>query len=102
MAEQKTKEVGIRKIHGATTWTILIQLYKDFVTLFFLAFLLAVPIAWWRLSLWLEGEFVYYAEITWQTFIYAGFFCILIGTGTISYFIIRAARGNPVDAIKYE
>jgi len=102
IAEQKTKEVGIRKIHGASVRNILYYLYKDFVGLFVIAFVVAVPFAWWRLNIWLESEFVYYQEIQWITFVYAGVLSIVIGIATISYFIIRTARGNPVDAIKYE
>jgi len=102
VAEQKTREVGIRKIHGASVGNILYYLYKDFVGLFVLAFIMAVPFAWWRLNIWLESEFVYYQEIQWMTFVYAGVLSIVIGIATISYFIIRTARGNPVDAIKYE
>jgi putative ABC transport system permease protein len=102
VAERKKREVGIRKVHGATVGNILFHLYMDFISLFSLAFLLAVPVAWWRLTLWLESEFVYHEDLTWDTFVYAGLFCMLIGTLTISYFIIRSARGNPVDAIKSE
>ena len=79
----------------------LISLYTT-IGLFVLAFILAVPFAWWRLNIWLESEFVYYQEIQWMTFVYAGVLSIVIGIATISYFIIRTARGNPVDAIKYE
>ncbi len=102
VAELKTREVGIRKIHGATVASILYHLYRDFISLFILAFLLAVPVAWWRLSVWLESEFVYFKDLSWTTFIYAGLFSVVLGTLTISFFIIRTARGNPVDAIKYE
>ncbi len=102
IAEQKNKEIGIRKIHGASIGNILLILYKDFATLIFIAFVLAVPIAWWRLQIWLETGFVYYRPLDWSVFLIAGILAFIIGLGTISYYIIRAASGNPIDAIKYE
>jgi len=102
IAEQKNKEIGIRKIHGASIANILIILYKDFATLIFIAFILAVPLAWWRLQIWLESGFVYYRPLDWSAFAIAGILAFVIGLGTISYYIIRAASGNPIDAIKCE
>ena len=102
IAEQKNKEIGIRKIHGASIVNILFILYKDFATLIFIAFVLAVPLAWWRLQIWLETGFVYYRPLDWSAFIIAGVLAFVIGLGTISYYIIRAASGNPIDAIKCE
>jgi len=102
IAEQKNKEIGIRKIHGASIGNILLILYKDFAALIFIAFILAVPVAWWRLDIWLETGFVYYRPLDWSVFIIAGLLAFIIGLGTISYYIIRAASGNPIDAIKYE
>lgn len=102
VAEQKTKEIGIRKIHGATVSNVLTYLYRDFISLFIIAFIAAVPIAWWRLNKWLESEFIYFQDIQWLTFFYAGLVSFAVGLAAISYFIIRAARSNPVDAIKYE
>ena len=102
IAEQKTKEVGIRKVHGATLGNILALLYKDFVFLFLMAFLVAAPLAWWRLSIWLETEFSYQVEVRWTVFLYAGLLAIIIGIATISFFIVRTALGNPVEAIKHE
>ncbi|MBN2174575.1 MAG: ABC transporter permease [Bacteroidales bacterium] len=102
IAEQKTKEMGIRKIHGATLWDILLILYREFARLILIAFIIAVPVAWWRLNLWLESGFQYYKPLDWMVFIYAGTIAFLIGMLTISYFIIKAASRNPVEAIKYE
>ncbi len=102
IAEQKTKEVGLRKVHGATIANILLLLYKDFARLILIAFIMAVPIAWWRLSIWLESNFVYFQEPQWFTFILAGAIAFIIGLGTISYYIIKVASRNPVEAIKYE
>jgi putative ABC transport system permease protein len=102
IAEQKTKEVGLRKVHGATITNILMLLYKDFARLILIAFIMAVPIAWWRLNIWLENSFVYFQEPQWFTFILAGSIAFIIGLGTISFYIIRVASRNPVEAIKYE
>ena len=102
IAEQKNKEIGIRKIHGASIRNILLILYKDFATLILIAFVLAIPLAWWRLNIWLETGFVYYRPLDWTVFFIAGILAFIIGLGTISYYIIRAASGNPIDAIKHE
>lgn len=102
IAEQKNKEIGIRKIHGASIGNILFLLYKDFAVLILIAFVLAVPLAWWRLQIWLETGFVYYRPLDWSAFIIAGVLAFIIGLATISFYIIRAASGNPIDAIKCE
>lgn len=102
IAEQRTKEIGIRKVLGASVNDIMKLLSKEFVILIIIGFVLAVPIAWWRLDIWLKDSFVYFTDISWLTFIYAGLLAFGIGILTISYHIMRAATGNPVDAIKYE
>jgi putative ABC transport system permease protein len=102
IAEQKTKEVGLRKVHGATVANILLLLYKDFARLILIAFVVAAPIAWWRLSIWLETTFIYFREPQWFAFVLAGALAFIIGLGSISFHIIRVASRNPVEAIKYE
>lgn len=102
VAEQKTKEIGIRKVVGASIPNILRLLYQEFIVLILLAFILAVPVAWWRLDIWLASGFVYHAPLNWAHFAVAGLLSLFIGLATISYFILKAASGNPVDAIKYE
>jgi len=102
IAEQRTKEIGIRKVVGASVGNIMSMLSKEFVVLILVGFVLAVPVAWWRLDIWLKDSFVYYTDISWVTFLYAGLLAFAIGIVTISYHILRAATGNPVDAIKYE
>lgn len=102
IAGQKTKEVGIRKIHGAAVSNIIFLLSRDFARLILIAFVLAVPLAWWRLNIWLESTFVYFREPQWHVFLLSGVIAFLIGMATISFFIIRAASKNPVEAIKYE
>lgn len=102
IAEQKSKEIGLRKIHGASLGSILQLLYKEYIYLFLIAYILAIPVAWWRLQVWLEATFVYYQPLQWTHFLLAGIITISIGLITISYYIIRVATGNPVDAIKWE
>jgi len=102
IAEQKNKEIGIRKVVGASVTDILLHLYSDFLVLIMVAFVLAVPIAWWRIDVWLKDSFVYYQSIQWYTFLLAGALALIIGIVTISFHIVRAANTNPVDAIKYE
>lgn len=102
IAEQKTKEIGIRKVLGASIPNILTLLYREFLILIIIAFVIAVPIAWWRLTEWLDQSFIYHIDVSWLSFVWAGLLSVLIGILTISYHSIRAAIGNPVDAIKYE
>jgi len=102
IAEQRTKEIGIRKVVGASVANILKLLYREFAILIVIAFIIAVPVSWWRLNIWLETSFVYHQSLQWTYFLIAGLVAFVIGIGTISYFILKAATGNPVEAIKYE
>ncbi|MCF8369723.1 MAG: ABC transporter permease [Bacteroidales bacterium] len=102
IAEQRTKEIGIRKVVGASIGNILQLLYREFIILITIAFILAIPVAWWRLDIWLESSFVYYQSVQWTSFVIAGLLSFVIGMGTISFYIFRAATSNPVDSIKYE
>ncbi len=101
-AEQKTKEIGLRKIMGASIPNILGLLYKDFVILILIALVLAAPLAWWQLNNWLETTFIYYRPVQILTLLLAGLAALLIGLGTVSFYIVRAASKNPVETIKYE
>jgi putative ABC transport system permease protein len=102
VAEQRTKEIGIRKVLGASVSSILQLLYREFALLIAIAFVIAVPISWWRLDIWLNASFVYHQPLEWSYFLIAGLTSFIIGLGTISFYILRAATGNPVNAIKYE
>lgn len=102
VTEQRTKEIGIRKILGATVPNILQLLYKEFILLILIAFVIAVPVAWWRLDIWLSDSFIYHTQLKWAYFLLAGVISFLVGMATISFYIIRVAGSNPVDAIKYE
>jgi putative ABC transport system permease protein len=102
IAEQRFKEIGIRKIHGATVGNIMQLLVREFVILILIAFVISAPIAWWRLDIWINHTFIYHDTMSWVFFLLAGILALGIGTLTISIYILRAATSNPVNAIKYE
>lgn len=101
-AEQRTREIGIRKVNGASMYDILVLLNKEFFWLVIIAFVLAIPIAYWRLSIWMETSFVYAVGIKWTSVALAGLYALIIGLLTISFHVTKAASSNPADAIKYE
>jgi putative ABC transport system permease protein len=101
IAETRKKEIGIRKVLGASIWGISGMLSKDFVKLVMLAILLASPVAWWAMNKWLE-DFSYRIAISWWVFAAAGAASVAIAVLTISGQAIRAARANPVDSLRDE
>jgi putative ABC transport system permease protein len=101
MAEQRNKEIGIRKVLGASVSSITTMLSKDFVKLVLIAFLIASPIAWWTMNKWLQ-DFAYKIPITWWMFAIAGIIVVLIALVTISFQSIRAALMNPVKSLRSE
>jgi putative ABC transport system permease protein len=102
IAEQRTKEIGVRKILGASVGNILGLLYREFVYLILIAFVIAIPVAWWRLDIWLNDSFIYHTQLKWSYFLVSGLAAFIVGFATVSVYIVRAASGNPVDAVKYE
>ncbi len=100
-AEQRTKEIGIRKVVGASVKEIVMMLSSDFTKLVLIAFFIAIPLSYFAMSLWLQ-DFAYRIDINLWTFIVAGLFTIVISWLTISFQIIRAAKTNPVDNLNYE
>ena len=101
MAEQRTKEIGIRKVLGATTSQIVFLLSKDFTKWVIVANLVAWPVAYFAIHQWLLG-FAYRIPLPWWVFGTSAFLALAIALLTVSYQSIRAAVSNPVDALKYE
>lgn len=99
--QQRTKEIGIRKVNGAHVEDILMLLNKDFIKWVVIAFVIATPIAFFSMKKWLES-FAYKTEISWWIFIVGGGMALLIALFTVSWQSWMAARRNPVEALRYE
>jgi putative ABC transport system permease protein len=99
--EQRTKEIGIRKVLGASVQNVLLLVSKDFLLLVGIAFLISVPVTWWAMHNWLQ-DFAYRVNIQWWVFLLAGSIAILISALTISFQAIKAAVANPVKSLRTE
>ncbi|MDB5013129.1 MAG: FtsX-like permease family protein [Daejeonella sp.] len=100
-AEQRIKEIGIRKVLGASVSSIVSMLSKDFLKLVLIAALVAFPISWWAMHKWLQ-DFAYHIDISWWFFAIAGGLATLIALITISFQSIKAALANPVKNLRTE
>jgi putative ABC transport system permease protein len=100
-AEQRNKEIGIRKVLGASVTGIVELLSKDFLKLVLIAFLIAIPIAWWAMNKWLQ-VFAFRIQISWWMFAIAGFITVLIALLTVSSQAVKAALSNPVKSLRNE
>ncbi|WP_296380903.1 ABC transporter permease [Winogradskyella sp.] len=100
-AEQRSKEIGVRKVLGASVSGIVKLLSKDFLKLVGISILIAIPIAWYAMGNWLQ-DYAYRIEINWWIFVIAGVVAILIALVTVSFQAIKAAMANPVDSLKTE
>jgi len=101
MANQKLKEVGIRKVMGASVASIVVLFSKDFIRLIVIAFVIAAPLAWYFMNQWLQG-FAYHIDIHWSVFLISILSTLCIALLTVSYRSIRAAVSNPSETLRTE
>ena len=99
--ERKRKEIGVRKVLGASVGSITTLLSKEFVVLVCIAIMIASPIAWWVMNKWLE-DFAYRININWSVFVFAGIIALFIALVTVSFQAVKAAVANPVKSLRTE
>jgi len=100
-ASQKVKEIGVRKVLGATVNSLAMMLSRDFLKLVLFAFVIAVPIAWYIMNNWLT-DFAYRTNISWWMFGVAGLLVLIIAIVTVSFQVIKAAIANPIKSLRTE
>ena len=100
-SERRSKEIGIRKVHGASVNDLIILLNKDFIKWVLAAFIVACPLGWYTINKWLQ-EFAYRTEISWWMFALAGGIALFIALITVSFQTINTATANPIESLKYE
>lgn len=101
MAERRTKEIGVRKVLGASTTNLTLLLSNEFTKLVAVANLVAWPLAYYAMDLWLQ-QYAYRIQLGLGVFVISGILALAIALGTISYQAIKAARANPIDSLRYE
>jgi len=100
-AERRVKEIGVRKVMGASVQNIVALLSRHFIKLVFIANLIAWPLAWWVLHRWLQ-DYAYRVAISWWVFVLAGVVALLIALMTVSILAVKAAVSNPVKSLRSE
>ena len=101
MTIQRTKEIGVRKVLGASIKSLLILLSKELLKWVIIANIIAWPVAYYFMNRWLQG-FAYRINLTWWIFLLAGSIALLIAIATISFQAIKAATANPIESLRYE
>jgi putative ABC transport system permease protein len=100
-AAQRTKEIGIRKVHGASTPRIIYLLYKDVMYLIIIAAIVVVPVAYYVINQWMNN-FAYQTTLNYLTFAFVAFMALVFAFLTVAFHSLKTARTNPVDSLKYE
>jgi putative ABC transport system permease protein len=100
-AQQRTKEIGVRKVNGATISDIMMLVFSYFIRFEMIAFVVACPLAWYTINKWLQG-FAYQTTISWWIFVVTGLAAFLISVVSVVSQSYKAATRNPVEALRYE
>jgi putative ABC transport system permease protein len=101
MVEQRSKEISIRMVLGASVNNVFRLMTQNFVILVLISFVIATPIAWYLMNQWLQ-DFVYRTDISWDIFVISGSSALVVALATVSYQAIRAAMANPVTSLRSE
>lgn len=101
LTEQRTREIGIRKVLGATIPQILVLLFSTFLKMLGIACIIAIPLAFLLMNNWLQN-FVYHVPMEWTIFLFSVLIVLVLTILTVGYKTIRASIANPIDAIRYE
>jgi putative ABC transport system permease protein len=100
-AEQRIREIGIRKVLGASVSGIVTMLSKDFIKLVLIASVLAIPVSWWMMNNWLS-DFAYRTKIYWWIFVIAGALALFVALFTVGLKALKAAVANPIKSLRTE
>jgi len=101
IVERRYKEIGIRKVYGASVSQITRMIVIDFIKLISIAIILAFPLSYYVSNMWLDN-FAYRIKLSWEQFLVAGVIVIAVALSTVSFQVVKAAGKNPVDSLKYE
>ncbi|MBA4055665.1 MAG: hypothetical protein C0490_13200, partial [Marivirga sp.] len=100
-ATQRTKEIGVRKVHGASIPHIIFLLYKDIMYLILVASVIIIPVAYLIITEWM-GNFAYKTHLNYSIFVVVALLALIFGFVTVAFHSLKTARTNPVDSLKYE
>ena len=99
--ERRTKELGVRKVMGASVGEIIGLVSREYLIIVFIAYVISYPVAWYFMSRWLDS-FAFHVNLSILTFIISAGISLVLAILTVSYFALKAARTNPVESLRYE